>query len=498
MASTASAKLRTSRRATQVTGLSPAPKVARRSTPRSIGLSGRAQANGMDWVFVMAMLALLALGLIMTYSTTYYWSYVQEGSPLVIFGRQALFAGMGLVLFVVLSRFDYGHLRRWSVALMALCLIMLLLVALVGADKFNARRSFLAGSIQPSEAAKIVILIYAASWLASRRDQVRSIANGLAPFGVIIGIGAGLIVIQPDLSTTLVIVLAAAAMFFVAGASLSQVVLVVIVAGVAFLGLVRMFPHSTARLDSFLLSLGDPNSQAHYHIQQALIAFGEGGVLGRGIGASYQKFGLLPTPHTDSVFAVLAEEMGWLGVVVTLGLFVLLAWRAARIAYRADTAFGAFLGIGIITWIVGQAMINLLAMTALFPLPGVPVPFLSLGGSSLVSVMAACGILVSISRGTRLPAGAAEDSRLNGAEGTGSYSATTYFRRRDSRARVAGAYRFEKSARDGGASRIRAEFSDDLEQQAGRTIVGRDARRATKGQLRASPSRRAGVVRRRA
>ncbi|MGQ9814787.1 MAG: FtsW/RodA/SpoVE family cell cycle protein, partial [Candidatus Roseilinea sp.] len=266
MASTASTKLRTSRRATQVTGVSPAPKVARRSTPRSIGLPGRAQANGMDWVFVMAMLALLALGLIMTYSTTYYWSYVQEGSPLVIFGRQALFAGMGLVLFVVLSRFDYGHFRRWSVALMVLCLIMLLLVALVGADKFNARRSFLAGSIQPSEAAKIVILIYAASWLASRRDQVRSIANGLAPFGVIIGIGAGLIVIQPDLSTTLVIVLAAAAMFFVAGASLSQVVLVVIVAGVAFLGLVRMFPHSTARLDSFLLSLGDPNSQAHYHI----------------------------------------------------------------------------------------------------------------------------------------------------------------------------------------------------------------------------------------
>jgi cell division protein FtsW len=436
------------------------------------------------------MLALVALGLIMTYSTTYYWSYVEEGSPLAIFGRQALFAGLGLVLFVALSRFDYGHFRRWSVVMMALCLLMLLLVALIGADTFNARRSFISGSVQPSEAAKIVILMYAASWLASRRDQVKSIANGLVPFGVIIGIGAGLIVIQPDLSTTLVIVLAAAAMFFVAGASLPQVALVGAVAALVFLGLVRVFPHSTARLDSFLLSLGDPNSQAHYHIQQALIAFGEGGVLGRGIGAGYQKFGLLPTPHTDSVFAVLAEEMGWLGVVVTLGLFVLLAWRATRIAYRADTAFGAFLGIGIITWIIGQAMINVLAMTALFPLPGVPVPFLSLGGSSLVSVMAACGILVSISRGTRLPAGPAEESPLAGAEGVESYSATTHFRRRDSRTRVAGAYRFDKFARDGSADRIRRELGDGFEEQAGATIVGRDARRNTNSRMR-----RAGVVR---
>lgn len=459
---------RAGRRATQLTG------TAARRAARTAG------APGVDWVFVMVMLALVALGLIMTYSTTYYWSYVQEGNPLTIFGRQALFAGAGLVLFAALSRLDYGYLRRWSVLLMALCLLMLLLVALIGADRFNARRSFLGGSIQPGEAAKIIILVYAASWLASRRDQVRSIANGLVPFGVIIGIGAGLIVIQPDLSTTLVIVLAAAAMFFVAGASLSQVALVGAVAALVFLGLVRLFPHSTARLDSFLLSLSDPNSQAHYHIQQALIAFGEGGLLGRGIGAGYQKFGLLPTPHTDSVFAVLAEEMGWLGVIVTLSLFVLLAWRATRIAYRADTAFGAFLGIGIISWIIGQTMINVLAMTALFPLPGVPVPFLSLGGSSLVSVLAACGILISISRGTRLPDGMAEASSPAGGEGTGSYSATTHFSRRDGRTRVAGDYRFEASAGDGA--------------DAGwRTIAGRDARRFTHSRWRGS-----GAVRRRA
>ncbi|MCS7060079.1 MAG: putative peptidoglycan glycosyltransferase FtsW [Anaerolineae bacterium] len=441
--------------------ISPASRRAtahRTTNALSRSLAGaQGETHGVDGVFVMAMLALTALGLIMTYSTTYYWSYLREGDPLAIFGRQVLFAGLGLVLFMALSRFDYGHLRRWSVVLMALCLLMLLLVALIGADRFNARRSLVAGSVQPSEAAKIIILIYAASWLASRRDQVRSITNGLAPFGVIIGIGAGLIVIQPDLSTTLVIVLAAGAMFFVAGASLSQVALVGAIAALAFLGLVRLFPHATARLDSFLLSLSDPNSQAHYHIQQALIAFGEGGLLGRGIGAGYQKFGLLPTPHTDSVFAVLAEEMGWLGIVVTLGLFVLLAWRAARIAYRADTAFGAFLGIGITTWIIGQTMINLLAMTALFPLPGVPVPFLSLGGSSLVSVMAACGILVSISRGTRLPVDTPGSNNLDEIEGneTERYRATTHFRRRDGRPRSAGVDRFEKFASD----RSRALYS---------------------------------------
>ena len=444
---------------------------------------------GVDWVFVMVMLALVALGLIMTYSTTYYWSYVDEGSPLSIFGRQALFAAIGLGLFVVLSRFDYGHFRRWSVFIMAACLVMLLLVAFIGADKFAARRTFLGGSIQPSEATKIAILIYAASWLASRRDQVQSISNGLIPFGVIIGVGTGLIVIQPDLSTTAVIVLASAAMFFVAGANLPQIVLVVVVAAVAFSGLVKVFPHATERLDGFIGALNDPGSQASYHIQQALIAFGNGGLLGRGIGASYQKFGLLPTPHTDSVFAVLAEEMGWIGIIVTLGLFVLLAYRAARIARHADTAFGAFLTIGIIAWIIGQTMMNLLAMTALLPLPGVPVPFLSLGGSSLVSVMAACGVLVSISRGTKLPVGAAEESESGGADSPGSYSATTHFRRRNSRTRPTGAYRSEKSA-DAGAT-----GGDDTAADVGSLIVGRDARfhettpggrRPTNGRLRGS------------
>ena len=439
-----------------------------------------------DWVLVAAMALLTVLGLIMTYSTTFLWAYTADGSPLAKLARQVFSAVLGLAAFVVFSRLDYQILRRWSVPIMLVCLIVLAVVYFAGDVRFNARRTLMDGSVQPSEFAKICILVYAATWLASRRAQVQSIANGLVPFGVIIGIGAGLIALQPDLSTTGVIVLAAAAMFFVAGASLPQIILVFLVASAAFLLMVSWFPHATGRMDDFIKAIGNPPENAHWHIRQALIAFAEGGLFGEGWGASYQKYGLLPTPHTDSVFAVLAEEMGWFGVVATLSLFALLAYRAFRIARRADTAFGAFLAIGLISWIMAQTLVNIMAMTALLPLPGVPVPFLSLGGSSLVSVMAACGILVSISRGTRLEV-SGEDAGDGGASGSGGGvgRASSTIRRRNSRSRVAGANRAENP-----------EADDATE------IIGRDVQfdaRITRGSGAAGSgagSGRAGVVRR--
>jgi cell division protein FtsW len=404
-----------------------------------------------DWFLVAIVLVLVVLGLIMAYSTTFYWSATSEGSPFTLFAKQLLYAVIGLVCFVVLSRIDYGIWRRWVLPAIAAAALSLVAVLIWGDTVFNARRTLLNGSLQPSEPAKIIILMYGAAWLASRREQVTSIRNGLAPFAVIVGLIVGFIVLQPDLSTSAIIFIAAAAMFFMAGASLYQILLVGCISVIAFIGLVNVFPHAMDRLQGFVGALGNPEN-TQYHIQQSLLAIGDGGLFGSGIGAGRQKFGLLPTPHTDSVFAVLAEELGLLGVVVTLGLYVLLAYRSLRVAQKAGNAFGSFWAIGIITWIMMQALLNLLAMTGMLPLPGVPVPFLSVGGSSLISILAACGILVSISRGSRV---VDEDGVPGGDEGDEpfggrfNYRASSSVRRRNSRSRPARPDRAQSPADDG-------------------------------------------------
>jgi cell division protein FtsW len=390
-----------------------------------------------DWFLIAIVIVLLLLGLVMAYSTTFYRSAQTEGSPFAIFSKQLVASGLGLGMFVILSRVDYGFWRRWSLALIALSVVTLLAVLAFGDTILGAKRTFLHGSLQPSEPIKILILLYGATWLASRREQVTSFTNGLVPFAVIVGITAALIAAQPDISTSAVLLLAASAMFFMAGANLFHIGLVGGSAVAGFYGLIKLFPHAAERWNQFVNSLSNPQDTA-YHIQQSILAFGGGGIWGSGIGAGNQKFILLPFPHTDSVFAVLAEEMGLLGVVVTLGLFVLLAYRSFRIAQKADNAFGAFWAIGLITWIMMQALLNLLAMTGLIPLPGVPVPFLSVGGSSMVSVLAACGILVSISRGSNVLSDQDNMRSTLGDDprgGKSDYSANSNISRRNSRPR---------------------------------------------------------------
>lgn len=418
-----------------------------------------------DSIFAGAVLVLTALGLIMAYSTTFFWSQVQEGNPFTIFGRQVIFAVLGVAAFFFFSRLDYGVWRRYSIWVMAGCLLMLVAVLLFGDVKFGARRTFLNGSIQPSELVKMAVIVYSAAWLASRRDQVGSFMNGMVPFGVIVGIVSALVVIQPDISTTATIVLVAMAMFFMAGASWTQLAFVILVSLVTFLAMFALWPHATDRVNAFVQMLQDPNSlTVDYHIRQSLITLGGGGIFGSGIGAGGQKFGYLPTPHTDSVVAVLGEEMGLVGLLITLALFVVFAWRGLHIAQHSDTPFGSFIAIGVVIWVISQMLMNVLAMLAMIPFTGVPVPFLSVGGSSLVSLLAACGIVVSVSRGSRMmrEEGNTEDSpALVTSKGGQAIRASSTIRGRNSRTRAAGAYRAKGTAADDAARS---------------TIVGRDVR----------------------
>jgi cell division protein FtsW len=348
-------------------------------------------------------LLLVFLGVVMAYSTTFFWSYAEFANVFTIFLKQLRWVGVGLLCMLIASRVDYGWSRRGVLLLMMGSLVVLTLVLVVGDKVFGARRTLMDGSVQPSEFVKLCVILYAAAWLDSRRDQVQSFATGLIPFGVIVGIVSALVYAQPDMSTTSVIVAVAAVMFFMAGASARQILVVLAVGVAAFLMAYQLFDHVNTRVEQFLGGFrSDDLSAMQHHVRQSVLTISEGGLFGVGPGASNQKFGFLPTPHTDSVFAVLANELGLIGIFATMALFALLLVRGLRIANYADTYFGAFICIGVVTWITIQTMLNMLSSLALIPFTGVPVPFLSVGGSSLVSLLVACGMVISVSRGSRL------------------------------------------------------------------------------------------------
>lgn len=375
-------------------------------------LSPRPTALDFDVYLALVVFALVALGLMMVFSTTFDWSYQTTGSPLTIFLKQVRSLAIGVGVAIVLWRIDYRPLgdRRISTMLMLVTIAALgILLMLNTNEEFGAQRSLYQGSYQPGEAAKLATIIYLAAWLSSRPEQLSRFGYGVV-FSLLVGAVGGLIVLQPDLSTAAIIVLVAWTMFFLAGANIFQ--LAISAAGATAVGwlLTTQFGYARERLVAHWASVSDL-TQASWHVQQAVIAFTAPGHnrsnpfapnwFGRGLGQSSQKFGFLPAPHTDSIFAVVGEELGVLGCLVVIALFVLFAWRAFRIASEAQDLFGAVLAAGIGCWIAYEALFNVAVMTAVIPFTGVPLPFISFGGSNLVTTLAGVGLLMSISRRRR-------------------------------------------------------------------------------------------------
>ena len=373
-----------------------ATQVIRRVKPAST----HSRAPQLDYPLLIAVGVLLALGMMMVYSTTFDWGYQQYNEPAYFAIRQGLWLLLGLAAMYVMMRLDYTLLHRLSIPLMGLALALLVAVLLFGQEVLGAQRSFLNGSIQPSELVKLIVVIYIADWLSSKGEKIRDTSYGLIPFAVLIGIIAGLIVLQPDFGTTIVVVLVAGMMFFLAGADIKQIVIGLAVSSGTLAMLITNSTYAQERIRSFIASWNDP-AQASYQVQQALIAIGSGGLFGEGPGASRTKFGYLPVPHTDSIFAVLGEEMGLVGGLVVLALFAFLAYRGFRIALHAPDTFGMLIASGVTCWIVIEALVNIAVITGTLPLTGIPLPFISYGGSSLVSLMAAVGVLQSIARSSR-------------------------------------------------------------------------------------------------
>lgn len=252
-------------------------------------------------------------------------------------------------------------------------------------------------SLQPSEPIKLALILFLASWFEKKGDDVRDLYKGTLPFLAIVCVVAGLILIQPDMGTASVIVSTAGIMFLTAGASATHIMGLVLVGMAGIWGLIMAAPYRMARLTIFLNPSSD-SSGAGYQIRQALVAIGSGGIFGLGFGRSIQKFNYLPEAATDSIFAVISEELGLIRAGMLVFVILLFVLRGYKIAKEAPDVFARLTAAGITTWVAAQSFINILAILGLMPLTGVPLPFISYGGTSLVMLLAACGILLNISK----------------------------------------------------------------------------------------------------
>lgn len=360
-----------------------------------------------DKTLLSVVFALLAFGLVMIASAGVIYSETRFADAYYFFKRQIFFGLLpGAAMLYFLSKVDYHFWKKVSVPIFFAAVIFLVLVFVpgIGSKIYGASRWLQLGpfSFQPSEMAKLATIIYLAAWLESRgTHRIKDVFEGLLPFAGIMGLIAFLIMKQPDTGTLGVIVLTSFAIFFVSGARLKHLFSMALAGLAALWVLIKIEPYRFNRILAFLNPSGDPQGIG-YQINQALLAVGSGGLFGVGLGHSRQKYNYLPEPVGDSIFAVIGEEIGLIGCVILVSLFVALAIRGIKIAKNAPDMFGRLLATGITMWIVLQAFINISANIALVPLTGIPLPFISYGGTSLVFLMSAIGILLNISKQTKL------------------------------------------------------------------------------------------------
>jgi cell division protein FtsW len=356
---------------------------------------------GYDLYLALVVGVLCAIGLMMVYSASIDVSYQVTGNPestTYFFVRQLRSMIVGVCLLIIFSRIDYHVWRRLAVPMMLVVILLLVAVLRFGDVRFEAQRSLIRGSLQPGELAKFTVVTYMAAWLASKRSRLRNPFYGIIPFSVLVGTIAFLIVLQPDISTAASILATALSLFFLAGADLIQLTLIGGVMGVVGWQLVTRLEYARERLEAHWKAVEDL-TQASDHVQQAVTAFINGGLTGRGLGESRQKFANnLPFPHTDSIFAVIGEELGLLGTFLVIALFVALIYRGLTITRYAPDTFGGLLAAGVTCWLAYDALLNIAVMTAMIPPTGVPLPFISFGGSSLVASLCGVGMMLNVSR----------------------------------------------------------------------------------------------------
>jgi cell division protein FtsW len=359
--------------------------------------SGRVAQLKIDVPLLLVVITLLIFGLIMVYSASYDYSLSWYDNPTTIFTRQIIWMAIGISIALVLTFLDYHLWRQFAVYAMGATIILLLVVLFVNEVLNGASRTIYGGSVQPSELAKAVTVIYLSVWLYAKQKQLHQISFGLIPLAAILGILGGLIIIQPDLSATVTVIILGGLMFFLAGGDLRQLGLLLIVALVVGWIVVQVSPTGSQRITDYIAGIKDP-TQGSYHVRRAFEAFVRGGWFGVGLGKAETKMTGLPVPPTDSIFAVVGEETGVFGALALVSLYVTLLWRGLTISRRAPDVMGALLAAGLSLWIAWEAFVNMAVMVSLLPFAGNALPLISAGGSNLIVTMAAIGTLMNISR----------------------------------------------------------------------------------------------------
>ncbi len=351
------------------------------------------------WLFA-ATIGLALFGVVMVYSASAVLALSEHHGSFYYVTKQAIWTAIGLVVMLIAMQVDYHRLRDRRIVYGLLLLTAFMLLAVFASSPINGARrwiKFHGFSIQPSEISKLALAIFLAYFLEKRVGEEREFWRTFIPCGLVTALLAGLIVVEPDLGTSMMLAVTFVIVIYTAGARLSHLAMAAAPALLVAAGLLIFVPWRMARLVSFWDPWADPQKSG-FQVVQSLIAVGSGGTNGLGFAQGKQKMMFLPFAHSDFIFAVIGEELGLLGTLAVLSTFALFLWRGIRISLLAPDRFGKLLAIGIVTGIVAQALFNMSVVLSLLPTKGIPLPFISYGGSSLVPTLAAVGILLNISQ----------------------------------------------------------------------------------------------------
>ena len=362
------------------------------------------QEGKMDITFLSLVLVLLSVGLIMLFSASYAYSYTYFGNSYRFISRQAGFAVIGVGLMILISKIDYSIIKKfsWVIYLITVAMLIIVLILPPMSSELGVKRWISVGplSFQPSEIAKFAIVVLFAAWLSVNGDKIKKFKY-VAWMILLLGVVCGLVVAEPHLSATILIFLIGIVLLFVGGLQKRWILIGAGggLAGVLFLIFSGAVSYGSDRIQYWIDPWADPSGKGYQTIQ-SLLAIGSGGLLGRGIGQSRQKYLWVPEPHNDFIFSIVCEELGLIGAMVIIVLFCALVWRGFTIAMRAKDKFGTLMAIGLTFQVGLQAILNILVVTNTMPNTGISLPFFSYGGTALVILLAEMGIVLSISRGS--------------------------------------------------------------------------------------------------
>ncbi len=353
-----------------------------------------------DRVLFIATILLVGFSIVMVYSASALVTLDRTGRPSVFLIKQGMWAALGMAVLWLVMRVDYHLYREPAFIWSGLTVVGLALVAVLFSPAVNnARRWFGIGGlgVQPSELAKLIAIFFIAALLERRMHRINEVGYALVPIGIVLMCLVGLIMLEPDFGTSMSLVLIAAVMVFAAGLNYRYILGTALAALPVVAVLVMSASYRRRRLLTFLNPWEDPLGDG-FQIIQSLIAVGTGGIWGRGLMASVQKLHFLPEPHTDFIYSVISEELGLVGATAVLICFCVITWRGLRVALRAPDSFGGFLALGLTTMVAVQAFVNISVVLGLLPTKGIPLPFVSAGGSSLLINLLGMGILLNVSQ----------------------------------------------------------------------------------------------------